>query len=119
MYVVFTNTNRPEGKLLKQGFQHVYAVRNDYDKVWTVIQPGHKHLSIEQELVSDYPTILDYVLEGETVLKYNVTPSRYAHSLNIVTCVGVVKYLLGIRAARVLTPYQLYKYLLPRGELVK
>ena len=115
MYLVFTNTNRPEGKVLKQGFQHVYAVRNDFDRVWTVIQPGHQVLRIEQELVTDYPTIHDYIMEGETVVYYEPQPSGIAHGLNIVSCVGVVKYLLGIRAWWVVTPYQLYRYLIKHG----
>jgi hypothetical protein len=103
---------------MKKGFRHCYFVRNDFDSVWTVVNPGRSRMYITQELVSEYPTIQDYLLAGETAIAYNVKPCYRAHNLSVVSCVGAVKYLLGIHAAHVLTPYQLYKYLLPRGELI-
>ena len=111
MYVVFCDTPLREARWMKAGFRHCYAVKNDYDRVWTIFNPCRTHIDISQELVSDYPTILDYIIEGETVIKYNGEPCAFAHSLSVVSCVGAVKYLLGIQAPFVLTPYQLYKYI--------
>lgn len=119
MYVIFTDSNLPEAQVLRKGFRHCYAVRNDFDSVWTVLQPGKHCMDIQQELVSEYPTILDYALAGETVIRYNREPSKFAHSLSVVNCVGAVKYLLGIWAPHILTPYQFYKYLRVRGEIIE
>lgn len=110
-YVIFCDSNRPESKWMRPGFRHCYAMRNDYGAVWTRFNPCRSHIDISQELVSDYPTIQDYVTDAETYLAYNGKPCDVAHSLSVVSCVGAVKYLLGIQAPFVLTPYQLYKHL--------
>jgi hypothetical protein len=53
---------------------------------------------------------------GFTVLKINAKRAPRPPFLMAGTCVGQVKAILGIRAARVQTPYQLYRYLKRRTQ---
>jgi xanthine/CO dehydrogenase XdhC/CoxF family maturation factor len=111
MFVVFTDADYWAVQGCKKGFRHCYLMRSDHDTVWTIFNPCRSHLDVSYELVSDYPSPLDYALANDTVVKYNPKTTGFNQGITVMSCVGVVKYMLGINAPFVLTPYQLYRHL--------
>jgi hypothetical protein len=110
-YVVFTDSDIKRAKWMKPNFRHCYLIRKDFDCLWTIVSGGWNQLSITQE--SALENTIDDILPHEcTVVEYDAEISyKMAHTLNISSCVGVVKYMLGINKHLILTPYQLYKHL--------
>ena len=111
-YAVFDNSPRACVKWLKDGFRHCYIARNEYGKVWTVIQDTMYHLDVRTFLVDEYPTIRD--LAGPNAhfvpVEYNIKKRHRGH-LCLFNCVEVVKAVLGIKKPFILTPHQLYRHL--------
>lgn len=96
---------------MKRGFRHCYVIRKDFDCLWTIVSGGWNQLSITQESAIEN-TIEDLLPDNCTVIEYeSVIDKGLAHTLNVNSCVGVVKYLIGVRKHFILTPYQLYKHL--------
>jgi hypothetical protein len=121
MYVVFTDSPLKEVQWLKPNFRHCYCVQDD-NPVWTCIHPGRNYLDVSFYLHSEYPTIQDFVMDSQaSILKFKQVTDNHknAHGLNIVSCVGAVKYCIGIQKPFIITPYQLYKYLVQSGELIE
>lgn len=111
-YVVFCDSKSKWLQWLKPGFQHCYIMRNEFNKVWTVIQDSEKRLDVSTYLFEDYPTPLDFAKPGATVLKASrVEVGGLRGHLCYFSCVEVVKAVLGIRKPFIVTPYQLYRCL--------
>lgn len=70
--------------------------------------------------IYDFKETLNFTLKNGIVVKYKVEkPKRKFSLLGNYTCVGVVKALLNISNPFILTPNQLYKYLIKnKGELL-
>ena len=85
---------------------------------WLSIDParGVPHIGVEcgpdGDLKGYYEDMNCTVVETEILAEDQRRPLRWSFAL--ANCVGVVKFVLGIRAAFCLTPYQLYKRLMPR-----
>ena len=111
-YVVFRQSNRPCLRWLKRGFGHCFIARNEYGKVWTVIQDARSHLDIRTHLVEDYPTIESLAGENASIIvvDYEIEDRHRGH-LCLFSCVEVCKAVLGIKKRFILTPYQLYRWL--------
>jgi len=109
-YVVFKDSNNPRVGWFKKGFRHCFLLRKDYDCLFTIIE-GHYNLgTVRYESLEDC-AFQDVVGDG-TVVEVDVNISaRCAYSLNFITCVGLIKYFLGVSYPFVFTPYQLYKRL--------
>ena len=112
-YVVFTDSPRPCLKWARPGFRHCYVARNDFGMVWTLIQDTMSHLDVRTKLVSEYPTVRDLAGKDAHIVPvvYDIEKRHRGHFC-LFNCVEVVKAVLGIREPFILTPYQLYRYLL-------
>lgn len=110
-YLVFTDSKLKGLKWLKEGFRHCAVVRNEYGRLWTVIQDGYNRMSVTTYLVEDYPDPL-MLFEGKsTIIPVEIqTKDRYRGTLCLFNCVEVCKAVLGIRKTFIFTPYQLYRY---------
>ena len=111
-YVIFMDSDRECLKWLKPGFRHCMVVRNEYNKVWTVIQDTMYCLDVRPYLFSEHPTIEALAGNGATIVpvKYNIK-SRHRGHICLFNCVEVVKAVLGIKKPFIYTPYQLYRFL--------
>lgn len=111
--MVFTDSKRECVKWCKPGFRHCYIARNEYGKVWTVIQDTMYHLDVRTFLVSDYPTIRCLAGKDAHIIpvEYNIKERHRGH-ICLFNCVEVVKAVLGIKKPFIYTPYQLYRFLL-------
>ena len=112
-YVVFTDSKLKGLKWLPKGFQHCAIVRNEFGKIWTVIQDGYDRMTVTTYLVEDYPDPL-MLFEGQsTIIPVEIqTKPRYRGSICLFNCVEVCKAVLGIKKPFILTPHQLYRFLL-------
>lgn len=112
-YIVFGKAKIKMPFFLDKDFQHCYVVRKDYDRIWTVIEDTYNHLSVHPYLVEDYPNLRDLIGFDAKVIraKRNIVDVKRG-MFCIFSCVEVCKAVLGINDSRILTPKQLYRYLL-------
>lgn len=103
--------------MTRPGFRHVCAMGFDAKRgVWIVVNPERAGLDVicirDDEEADRY---LDHLMRqaGPHVLRVATKRERTV-SPAVVSCVGVVKALLGIRC-RALAPYALYRHLLATG----
>jgi hypothetical protein len=97
---------------LRPGFRHCYTARYDGGG-WTVLESGSGQLH-----VSTLPCVSGYSFpdwrasEGSTVVRVRrwVVPRDF-QPRGVLSCVSLTKFLLGVRASHVVTPYQLYRQL--------
>lgn len=112
--VFVDEVDAPWLKILKPGFRHVLAVIEDGSS-WLLCDPKKDRIDLRR---LDPPAGFDlagfYAERGHIVLAGEVLEDlpRQAFAAAPLTCVAVVKRLLGVRAAHVLTPYQLFRHLL-------
>ena len=126
-YIVFTDLDvEPHWvhRFLKKGFYHCYCFRQIGDYIYyanpttsNIDTKNYQGTSIA-DLVGELSAKADEPLK---VLKFKYPfdfKNRMFNTWNLVpTCVNVVKMFLGIRA-RAQTPYQLYKYLKSRKDVI-
>ena len=98
---------------LKPGFRHcLIAIKSQAH--WVVCDPLAHQLQIE--VLSDIDSIdLEFWFrtQGYQIVRNFINPApQRAHLFRPFTCVEAVKRLLGIEAVWVLTPWQLYRYLI-------
>jgi len=111
--VVFSNeTDLWWLKFLKRGFRHCFVVIRLHDK-WVTIDPMAHFLEIS---LPDLPDGFDLarwfrkngMIVVETYIRY---PERRPYPPFFLSCVEVVKRILGLHLPLILTPAQLYKFL--------
>lgn len=126
-YLVFYNVEQAYWwtRLLKPGFQHVIAYRV-IAGYWLLFQPRKDFLDVEFTTYPSYLTINEIVPEGAKVLRVTAWREqkrmRYPWIIGSVTCVEMIKALLGIRAFFLWTPWQLYRYCIkefPDGQVFR
>lgn len=99
-------------KLLKPGFRHCFVLLND-GKNWISIDPMSNHMEVT---VHHVPKEFDLPLwlkdRGNTVVKAdrNLSQTKPAPYM-MMTCVEVVKRVIGLHKRTILTPWQLYRHL--------
>lgn len=102
---------------LPEPFQHCFIVRNDFDKVWTVIEDTPSRLEVHNFLVEDHPTPVSFAKPGSICIPAKRKEAKlYRGGPALFTCVEVCKAYLGIRAPFIVTPKQLYRYLLCQAQ---
>ena len=124
-WVIFeTHNNRP-GKFfetlqtwalnrLKKGFSHVVIVKeSELDGVFTIINPYTSQLEVTDIYDPDF--ISKLIENGRHVVETQIRDDCIAFK-GLITCVSVAKYLLGITNWRIITPFQLYKFLMKGNE---
>lgn len=106
-------------KLLKPGFRHCMAIKKSRGgQYWCVVNPRATHIEVELEPVDLYPEPSDYFMEGATIVKYvqdKYEEGKSVHQLSILSCVCVLKGVLGIKDLLCVTPHQLYKRVKDHG----
>jgi hypothetical protein len=112
--VVFVDqTECPWLRVLRRGFRHCFAAVSDGSS-WIVCDPLKDRMEINLlRLPADFDLAGFYAGKGYEVLIGHVrrVPCRDRLALAPMTCVAVVKRILGLRAMRVLTPRQLFCHL--------
>jgi hypothetical protein len=99
---------------LRPGFRHCFVVLR-LDDEWLACDPLLHRLELQRlRLPADFDLATFYVERGHRVLMgWTDAPTPpILPSLEPLTCVSVAKRALGLRASRVLTPWQLYRWLL-------
>lgn len=99
-------------KLLKPGFRHCFVILRTPDR-WISIDPLAHMTQIGLHTIPNGPDLPLILQEhGLTVLETSLRDAPLATAPPMLcTCVEMVKRILGIQAWRVMTPWQLYKYL--------
>lgn len=112
-WVVFTGqTDLPWLKLLKPGFRHCYVLIND-GRHWISIDPLFPYTEI---IVHHAPADFNFPAwlagRGYQPVRAQIRRDRSGMApIMIFTCVEAIKRILGLHSWRILTPWQLYKYL--------
>lgn len=120
-YVVFTNTTGLWWlKFLKSGFRHCYLLFSMQNgRKWLEINPYSNQVVISLHRFSKAQSIEDILrIRGDNLscaVQIKNAPQKCA-PLGFFTCVELVKRVLGIHSARIITPYQLYKKLKVVGK---
>lgn len=106
-------------RVLKPGFRHCFvALRRD--GAWLALDALKSGIEVRALPVRpDFPLGVFYAGRGFRVLQGRLPGTRGAARLGIMplTCVEVVKRAVGLRAARVVTPWQLYRRLRVAGAV--
>ncbi len=115
--VVFEDrASAPSLRWLRPGFRHCFClVRRPCG--WVVCDPLKSRLTLEVVALYDETELLQHYRRlGMTALVGNAVGSTRRDGLiRPLTCVEVVKRILGLRAPGVWTPYQLYRALCRAG----
>lgn len=98
-------------RLLRPGFRHCFVALS-YADCWVVVDPMSHYTAVAHfPLSQEFDLAAWYRQHGLTVVRIeNRSPSKRVILLMPHSCVECVKRILGIRAAWVLTPWQLYRY---------
>lgn len=105
------------------GFKHCFATRAIIEKgrvrYWLNVSAGVYWLDVSPlEIEEVGQNLADVVTEGDMtprILRWPFAPeSRYYHR-GLITCVSQIKYLLGLRCPRVMTPVGLYDWMVANG----
>lgn len=104
--------------LFKKGFKHVFAIERQA-LGWVCIDPSRKDCwsyILPAKYEDDVIGNLARMNPGFTILKLIVKPNhnlknRYPRP-HLMSCVGIVQYLIGVYWPWIITPYQLYYKLL-------
>lgn len=101
-------------KYLQPGFKHVYAMQlSEGGYMWQVVNCNRSHMTLDLVSVDNYPHPRAYAAHGSTVIPVTavIDVKKIRASIGVMSCVEVVKAVLGIKAMSVFTPYQLFKYI--------
>lgn len=111
--VVFTDaTDLWWLRLLRRGFRHCFVALY-MPAGWVVVDPlSHRTIVTQLPVSKEFDLAGWYRQQGMTVVTVrNHSPYRRAAPVRPYSCVESVKRILGIQAAFVLTPWQLYRHL--------
>lgn len=116
-FVFFTKTKLDHWifKFIDSEIQHVYVMKKTGD-YWTVVNPLRSHIQTELVPVDECPH--PRCFEPDAVIlpiRTTINKDSVVYGPGILSCVSIVKSLLGMRKRFILTPYQLYKYLAEKG----
>ncbi|MBD5405002.1 hypothetical protein HDR59_00450 [bacterium] len=99
-------------KFLRVGFKHCFVILED-NGYFFIVDPLASKIELMSFHILGDRLINEFKNLGMNVVKVSINKENSASwKFGIFTCVEVVKRILGISSLRVITPYQLYKYLL-------
>ena len=103
-------------RLLRPGFRHCF-LRRRCAEGWLFYDPRSDRTELAVWPPCDMELLVKSLGErGYTAIPTPLPPAeRRAAPLGPFTCVEAVKRVLGIRRRRIVTPWQLYRHLNPRG----
>lgn len=100
----------------RPGFQHCFAykpIANPPNGLYLLVDPRSNGMNV---MVATVPQILDDGYDGVYYASYEVPDyQRGWRPRGLLTCVSVIKHLLGVRAWWIITPHQLYRHLEKQG----
>lgn len=103
---------------LQPGFKHVFvcvqAEATSQLSKWVRVDSMDGRVKVDIVCHTEYDLASFYRREGLTVLKVRRCDFPFRLPLAVANCVGMSKFLLGITAPMVWTPYQLFRYLTTR-----
>lgn len=112
-WVVFSGkTDLPWLRWLKPGFRHCFILLND-GKNWLSIDPMSNHMEV---IVHNVPQDFDLPIwmksRGNIVIKTPVNRgNKKSAPWMMMSCVEVVKRVIGLHSRKIFTPWQLYRHL--------
>ncbi|MBI1326006.1 MAG: hypothetical protein GC136_00010 [Alphaproteobacteria bacterium] len=111
--VIFINhTDFKFLKLLKRGFRHCFALIRNGKKTF-VVDPLMNNLCLFELTPKQFEKLqAELRAQKATVVDAVAIPAGKDFIFGFYSCVAVIKRLLGVHKPFVLTPYQLYKYLI-------
>lgn len=118
-WVVFTGkTDIGWLKILKPGFRHCYVLIHDGYK-WLSIDPLASYTDVEiyHQISPDYdlPSWLEY--QGHKIIHVpHIFTKNKSAPIAFFSCVEVVKRLIGLHHPFIITPWQLYQFLISNKE---
>ena len=105
-------------KILKPGFRHCAILLNDGQR-WISIDPLSNYTDIT---VHDVPLEFDLPLwmrdRGHEVVRADIAHKHVPAPINIYSCVEAVKRVLGIHKRFIITPWQLYRFLIKEEQQI-
>ncbi len=113
IWVVFSGFSELKSvRFLRDGFKHCYVLMHDGTR-WITCDPlAHMTEIAVHDLPSGFNLPSWLRAHGQQVVEAVVkTPPMRPAPLMPMTCVEAVKRVLGIHTRRIITPYQLYKFL--------
>jgi len=114
-FVCFAKVNKYHWLLSRlKGHQHCFAMaKSPGGSYWIIVNPSWHNITVTQVFVEDFPTPESYWGEEVEVIPYNAKIDEKPNDVffGFISCVSVVKRLLGIRKRRIITPNQLCEYL--------
>lgn len=103
--------------LLKRGFRHCFVALDDGARWITVDALSHRTEIVVHDLPPGFDLAGYYRRKGLVVVEAVPRPvARRPAPPEPHSCVGSIKRLLGIRARRIVTPWQLYRFLERAGD---
>jgi len=105
-------------KMLKRGYRHCFVVVEAESSIWILYNPlSHctelgAVTGVEGAAVAGHYRGLGYCV----VETYLTNPIKRSAPWRPYTCVEAVKRVLGLRARRVFTPWQLYQFLVSKNN---
>lgn len=111
-WVVFSGqTDLAWLKILKPGFRHCYVLLND-GKHWVTIDPLSNYMDVSvQEIPGEFNLPLWMKTRGHTIVPAPIEHAARQAPWMVLTCVEVVKRVLGLHKRWIITPWQLFQYL--------
>jgi hypothetical protein len=115
--VVFVDrTEVPWLRILRRGFRHCFTVLEQEQGLWTICEPLKHRMEVTLVEPPSLGALAAAYLEmGHRVClgRRRVLPRPGWPPVPVpLTCVTIVKRLVGLRASHVLTPYQLHRHLM-------
>lgn len=113
-YIVFEDAPKRRWftRFLKPGFTHCYVIYKSASGLfWIIVNPLWSHCDVDIRTVETFPEVRDYTGEYAIIVKYHATinPEQTVAQLCFMSCVDVIKRVIGIKKRRIVTPYQLYR----------
>lgn len=97
-------------RLLRPGFRHCFAAV-EQGGYWILFDPQEGRPELRVLAASDFGLAAFYRESGFTAVETTVHEAALVLPVMPATCVAAVKRIIGLRAALVLTPRQLYRRL--------
>jgi len=129
-WLVFYDSTSPYRSVLKKGFVHVFLICKDNNR-WFTVNYNLSNLTyalldedIERKSIEKFKPMLDRCKRSKYTdrvisikFKYKIFRPKWIDAFRglfpiTFTCVSIAKAYLGITKWYIITPYQLYKYLL-------
>ncbi len=117
-WVVFSgNTELFWVRFLRPGFRHCYLVLHDGTH-WISLDPLASHMELTvHELPAEFDLPAWLAQQGQRIVPAQMKRLKRAAPWSALSCVEVIKRMLGIHKFTLLTPWQLYRYLAAQNNL--